>query len=657
MPVFELQTEDGKKFQVDAPDAQTAASSLKAHSGQPVTDTTNAFTGGAIEGIPIAGPFIKGGIEKGAAGVRSLMYGTPYQDELKAVQDYAATTKKEHPVAETAGEIAGGIGSLGALGATATGAKLLGMTGSSLPGMMGRSALSGGVIGAADAAARGENPITGGVIGAGTGGVAPAIGRGISMVAEPAVNAIRGMRDPAAEATRRVAGAIDRDIASGSYGLSPAEFSGARAEGKPVNLMDIGGETTRALARSAANTSPQGRGELNRVINDRFESQSDRVIGWFNNTFGPADRGATREALELSARQANKPAYAKAYSEGSKPIWSDELQRLVGSPDVVDAMKHAAEKGKSRAIADGFGGFNSSVKVNPSGVVEFTKGKNGVPTYPDLQFWDYTKRALDDGAKKAARAGADDEAAVLKNLASKLRGELDTIVPSYQDARAGAAKFFGAHDAVDAGEKFLTSNMPMPDARRAFAAMSDPERELFRQSFVQSLVSKVEAAPDRRNVVNMIAQSRRAQEQIVMTLGPQRARELEATLRIEGVMQLAKDAVQGGPTTARQLAELGLAGGVNFYEGGGSFTTDPAALTKAALVYGAARGHRVVDERVAQHVARLLASSDQAELTRGIRMIARNSTMLNSIRNADAALAAVSARGAARPVSEKLGVQ
>src|SRR4051812_45667458 len=51
------------------------------------TDTypsaANAAAGGAIEGIPILGPYIKAGTEKTAAKIRSIAHGTPYADELK----------------------------------------------------------------------------------------------------------------------------------------------------------------------------------------------------------------------------------------------------------------------------------------------------------------------------------------------------------------------------------------------------------------------------------------------------------------------------------------------------------------------------------------------------------------------------------------------
>ena len=133
MPVFEMETKDGRKFQVDAPDMQTAADSLGKHAGSPV-DTASSFLGGVIEGVPIVGPMIKGGAQKAAAGIRSVMSGEPYEKELEAVRGYAERTTKQHPVAETAGEVAGGVGSLAGVGATATGAKLLGISGDSLLG-------------------------------------------------------------------------------------------------------------------------------------------------------------------------------------------------------------------------------------------------------------------------------------------------------------------------------------------------------------------------------------------------------------------------------------------------------------------------------------------------------------------------------------------
>lgn len=583
-------------------------------------------------------------------GIYKLATGDPeasaaYRVATSQARETAQLQKEQQPSSYTAGELGGAAATIPLGGAAAPGLTLGART---LQGAK-AGAVFGGLSGigeGTDLQSRAAGGATGAAVGGAVGTVAPTAveglvqgARGLAAPLAPVARAVRGAFDPEAEAARRVAGALQRDAqaAGGPAGLTPAEFAADRAAGGPATLMDFGGETTRALARSAANSSPEGRAALNTAINDRFESQSGRVTDWLNRTFGPSDTGATREALQDAARQANKPAYAKAYRDGDQPLWSPELQRLVSSPDVVDAMRAAAEKGKSRAVVDGFGGFNSSVQVSPTGVVEFTRGANGQPTYPNLQFWDYTKRALDDAANAARRAGRNDEASVLGSLSTKLRSELDGLVPSYQNARAGAARFFGAGDALEAGEKFLTGNMPLPDARRAFSAMTPAERDLFREGFVQSLTSKIEATGDRRNVLNAIAQSPRAQQQIELAMGPQKAREFEAMMRVEGIMDLARSAVQGNSTTARQLTELGLAGGVG--AGSALLTGDPHAMLTGALVYGAARGRNMIDQRVAQRVAEMLTSNDPSVLRKGINIVGRNQNMLNALRSFDQGVA------------------
>lgn len=566
---------------------------------------------------------------------------TAYEKARDAERESLKTAKEQYPGSTMAGEIGGALAMPG-------GAMVQGAT---LPARIGRGAVVGAGYGTLSGFGEGEGlsdsatrAAIGAPVGAAIGAVAPPLVEGVVQAAkrlgQPIANAVRGAINPDSEAARRVVSAIDRDIQSDPSAvnrLAPREFADAVRDGTPASIMDIGGETTRALARSAANTSPEGRDILNRAVNDRFESQSGRVTDWLDRTFGPSDTGLTREALQDAARRANRPAYARAYREGDQPLWSDELQRLVGSPDVVAAMKSAAEKGKSRAIADGFGGFNSSVDVTPSGVVSFTKGKNGVPTYPNLQFWDYTRRELSDASQAAYRAGRDGEGSVLGQLAGKLNGELDTLVPSYQSARAGAARFFGANDALEAGGKFLNSNTPLPEARRALTAMSAAERDLFRQSYVQSLTQKIESAPDRRSVLNAVFNTPKGREQAEMVMGPARSRQFEAMMRVEGIMDRARTAVQGNSTTARQLAELGLAGSGAGMMGVGTYSMDPKEVGLGAVMAALAGGGRHIDQNVARRVAGMLVSTDPVVLRQGVVAVTRNQNLFNGLRRADLA--------------------
>lgn len=579
-----------------------------------------------------------------------------YDEATKRERELNRAAEEQHPVASTLGSIGGAV--ILPVGAGAGAANLTGRmaAGAGVGAALGGAAGAGEGQGAVDSVSRAA---VGAATGGALGGAAPVViegaVRGARALATPVANAVRGIRDVDSEASRRVVTALERDRGvdpQAASRLTPNEFAASVQSGGPATLMDIGGETTRALARSAANTSPEGRAVLNRSINDRFEGQSGRVVDWLRNTFHFPDAAAQQEALAQTGRTVNRANYARAYRDGDREIFSPELDRLMGSPAVVDAMRRAATSGKDRAITQGLGAMRQGVTVE-NGVVSFTRGRSGAPTYPNLAFWDATKKELDDAASAAARAGRNGEAGVLGDLARTLRTELDAAVPSYQTARAGAARFFDAENALEAGQNFVGKNMTAAEARRALSQMTPQERQLFQDGFVSRYIEALNNVGDRRSILNQIAATPAAREKLNVALGPQRAAELEAGLRIEGIMDLARNAVQGNSTTARQLAELGLAGGAYGFSGGGlNPFTDPGAVVNAAIVYGAARGKNAINERLSRRVAEMLVSNDPRTITRGIQTIARNQNLFNSLRSADRGLARVG--GEEAPVAPAL---
>jgi hypothetical protein len=187
--------------------------------------------------------------------------------------------------------------------------------------------------------------------------------------------------------------------------------------------------------------------------------------------------------------------------------------------------------------------------------------------------------------------------------------------------------------------------------------MSPTERQLFQDGFVSRLIETLNQTGDRRSILNKIAESPAAREKLNVALGRERAEELEAGLRVEGIMDLARNAVQGNSTTARQLAELGLAGGTyTVGTGGNVLSPSPSALFNAALVYGAARGKGVINERLSRRVAEMLSSNDPRILLQGIRTVTRNQNLFNSLRAADRGLARVGGEQAPSSVLPAVGV-
>lgn len=644
MAEFTFTSPEGKSYTVSGPEGATKEQAFQVLQQQlkPTGGATEAAAGGFVGGIPVIGPALKSGAQYAAGGIRSLITGNPFSEELGKVQGYAKRTEEAHPTAETAGEIGGGVYGMGVAGAAAPTA--MGLTGT-LPQMIGRGAVSGGVIGAADAAARGQDSLGGGGIGMVGGAAGPVVGRVAGAVAAPVVSAYRGIRDPAGEASRRLASTISRDIRARQgqavrpeQGLTAGEFQQAKTAGQPVMAQDVGGESTRALARSAANTSPEARQVLDQAINQRYEGQSQRLTDWLRTNFHYPDAQAQQQALDQVSRTVNRANYEEAYTRGSHDLYlaSSKLQQLAGSDVVAAAMGAANKSQKEEMILHSLNMAQTVGKAVP------------VVTTKDLRFWDQVHKELQDAAIRAGHG--TNESRRIGRFDQELKAELDRLVPSYQTARQGAAKFFGAENALEAGQKAVTSKMKNDQIRAGLEKLSPQERQLFQDGYVDRLVQTIRESGDRRNVADKIINSDAARERLEMAVGPDKARELQTFVRVENIMDFARKAVQGNSTTARQLAELGLAGGVGagteLYEAYEGRWRDPQALMNASLMYGAARGRNVIDQRVAQQVATLLTSGD---IKRALTVISNNPKMFKAIQNADAAIGAVITRGSVPP--------
>lgn len=551
------------------------------------------------------------------------------RDRIRAVQEAG---REQNPGTTIASNIAGAV-------ALPVGRA---MTAATLPGRMAQGALLGAGYGAVYGAGEGtglqdraERGAMGGATGAVVGAVAPAaiegVVRGARAVGTGVANTVRSLRNPEGEAARRIALAVQRDVRSDPGAVSrlnPREFATSAQTGGPATIMDLGGETTRALARSAANTSPEGRGVLNRTINDRFEGQAGRIVDWLRRTFHYPNVEAQRAALEQASRAINRPAYQRAYADGARAVlWNESLEQLAQAPEVQSAIRIATPQLRNWAVRDGFRPPAGAFVIDGTRTI-LRRTESGNTVLPSLQYWDYVKRALDQMNTPTSR-----------QFARALRTELDQLVPSYQAARGGAAAFFGADNALEAGQNFVMQNFANGQVRRALSRMNQTERQLFQDGFVSRFIETLERTGNRRNIINQIAQSPAALEKLNIALGPQRARELEAIVRVEGIMDLARSAVQGNSTTARQLAELGLAGGAyGLGTGGDIFNPNPTALMNAAIVYSVLRGRARIDENVSRRVAQMLTSNDPRILTRGIQMVVRNQQLFNSLRAFDAAV-------------------
>src|SRR6185503_6007060 len=159
---------------------------------------------------------------------------------------------------------------------------------------------------------------------------------------------------------------------------------------------------------------------------------------------------------------AANPLYTAAYEAGDNVVWTQGLERLSASPTVQNAMRGAVRVWQDNAIADGFGAMNPGALVE-GGNLKFLSGK--VPAFPNLQFWDYTKRIIDDQIGEAVRAGKDQKARTLTRLVQVMRNE------------------------IDEGRKILAKTASADEMGAAFRALSPSEQEGFRIGAVSRIIA------------------------------------------------------------------------------------------------------------------------------------------------------------------------
>lgn len=597
-----------------------------------------------ISGIPIAGPAIQGASDFIGSNIQGLVTGEDPSQIRADLNARREARNQAYPASALSGQIAGNVATLGGVGVTAAGAEALGITGAKLLPRALNSAKSSALISSADTAARGGDGFEAaesGVISGAIGGAIPIVGAGLSAAARaigdriaPTINAVLS---PAEEASRRVGVAAARDRAAGNV-VNPADEAIAKATGVDLLNADRGGETVRALARSVANQSPEARQVLVKTADDRFAQQGQRATDVVRRLAGgAADDLAYQEAITKAAAAANRPAYARAFSDPkAQQVYTPRLQELMQSPSMRRAVSTVPKRSADRGAVDGFKEIPNPFSQNSQGAFVLTRKADGTMVAPTLQFWDQVKRNLDSQIGKAKRAGDNALTSDLMAIKNAMVDELDTAVPSYRNARRGAAAFFDAEDSVEAGKKFANTPRLVPEAKKAFEKFSDAEKAGFMTGYASELIDRIKVSGDRTNVINSMFKNQSSRESVEMVFGPRKAKALEAYVRVEDLADRLRGAM-GNSTTARQLVELGLGAGSGYALSGGD-------MTGAVLGGLAVRGGRALqgqaESKVMQIVANMLTSGDPKMIESAIKHAEKSPAFMQAIERLGTALAA-----------------
>lgn len=486
---------------------------------------------------------------KGLMDRASAAYTRLVEQDRKGMKDY----ESDSPVAAVAANIAGGLTPGGAL-------QRAGVTfiqpGASAAARIGQGAAEGAAYGAAYGVGDAEGgPVnrliggaSGGAMGAATGGLMSGAVEAARAVGAPVVNAVRARMDPEGFAARKIADRLDQ---SGINAETAANrIDRARANGQPMALVDVGGEGTRNLARTAANIPGPGQERAVRSVNLRQMGQGDRLKRAIGDMF--ADPNAyleTRDAIRDGMRTAARPLYERAYGE---PVqFTTGLQEIIDTPAGRAALLEAERMAAN--AREPFQQFFVRMGDDPNNI--------SITRVPDMRAWDWIKRALDarieaNTIREPFRAPQlNNEARIINGLRQGLLQELDGQVPVYAQARRVWSTGMEADEAIQAGRDIFSSGAAQ--FRRTMGAMSPQQQELARLGVAEKMRELIDKTGFTNNALLKFFQNRE-------NVGALRAafpdagsfRQFRTAMINEARMRRTYDAVKGNSTTARQLMDI-----------------------------------------------------------------------------------------------------
>jgi hypothetical protein len=306
---------------------------------------------------------------------------------------------------------------------------------------------------------------------------------------------VSGLITPEAEAMRRLAGAMQKDVTvGGKYGarLTPEEIAAAGGES---TIGAVGGQRTQDVIRGAATRAPEEAQGAYIARTGRMAEEAPQEMGSFiNRMFGgnPVNPLDEMERIARESRIVNGPEYQRVMGlQHAQQIISRDLENVVSR-----LPKGAINEIADRLRMDGIDPASLGMMLNRG---QWSINPNGMP----LQFWDATKRYLDTNIAKLRDpvSGKITDKGLDKswNETNKiLKSSLDTAVPEYGAVRGAAAESFGATSAMDLGMKYLHEKDPakIRNIERIYQNLSPSHQQEFAYGLAGAYKTGFEQNPD-----------------------------------------------------------------------------------------------------------------------------------------------------------------
>ncbi|MCP2134604.1 hypothetical protein J2S28_001656 [Rhizobium sp. SLBN-94] len=548
---------------------------------------------GLVDGVPVAGPLIRGAGERGAALASTVMNGGTYDENLKLAQDISQEAQDAHPYVTTGANIAGAVAGTAPLIAAAPAA--FGASGGSALLRTGASTLSGGVMGGADAAVRSggdpEATIKGTALGAGMGLAAPLAANLIGKGTKSLINAGRNWR--AARAAGIKPDALSNLArAAADDGLDAATIQTRLADmGPDAMLADLGPNLQRQAGALAA-TPGRGQEVIRTAVAERQAGANARLGQVVDETMGPAVVPSQVDASIKANQRALSPLYEEAF-QGAKAVDTRPIAEGLESQAVNLRGDAQTAVQRVRSMLD-INGAPGNLDPNPSTLFQ-------------------TRQAID------GMMAAEQNPQVIRALTSartQIDDELARAVPNLKAVDASYAELARQREALTKGQSVLdsgrTSMRPSELADEVTAGVQPQGMQIGPSAVPLRLSQGARAEVDRilgSNANDVVALNRIIKgegdwnrSRLATLFGQDKADRLIKVLENERTFaDTANTVTRNSETAARQAAQAEL--GVN----SGGFGA--AESFKAGGVRGAARS--VVFDQASKVVKALLPQSGE----------------------------------------------
>lgn len=377
----------------------------------------------------------------------------------------------------------------------------------------------------------------------------------------------RQMRSPPApisglserEIVRAVRGDRGQDVPTALRTMRTAQAEARRLGVTEPSIADLGGQNTRALARSAGMRQTPAREFMSKNAETVRSGLPDTVSGAGQRfvSSDPRSVPVAEEALINLQRTNARQNYGSV--RGDKVLMQPETAAMLRSPDaravVAEAARRASLRGEVEVAAE-LNRLPADVLDQP-GQVELSVGA-----------LDRIKRVFDSRSTVASRSGDNDAAGGYTGISKALRDGADPQSPGYAQAREifeQDARRLGALDIGDnilngsGNNNFLQEAAGMTPQERALGALAARDR-------LANVANETESGP--LNVISRM-QAQNPQNRLAALVGPENSADYARALALEReAMRTANfmDTARGSQTAPLQQDQNALAGASEMFQ-------------------------------------------------------------------------------------------